>query len=195
MKDNESTKWAVEFPCPIGTVGYYVTNHPSQTIYIRCVVDRYEVTSSCTLFHVSSLEENSKLDIWIDTKQFNDVIDLLNKDIQLYIATASYDLKGPKRKWKFEITNARIQRIDYDGTIVTKYMYAINRTEVTNKFSDRKGTLNTEIEIDDYCYLMYSTDEGRCKAFLMNHIDKAERNVNELRQYLDTSRQKYQKEV
>lgn len=113
----------------------------------------------------------------------------------MYIATASYDLKGPKRKWKFEITNARIQRIDYDGTIVTKYMYAINRTEVTNKFSDRKGTLNTEIEIDDYCYVLYSTDKGRCKAFLMNHIDKAERNVNELRQYLDTSRQKYQKEV
>lgn len=198
MKDNK--KYAVEFPCPIGTLVYYLTNHPLEKSYIRCVVDKYEVTSSSILVHVSSIDENNKLDTWLDTKQFDeltrtDIIDLLNKDIQLYMAIASYDLKDAEGKWKFEITNVPIQNIDDDGTIVTKYMYAVSRTTITDKFSDRKGNLDTELKIDDCNYVMYSTDEDRCIAFLMRHTDKAECKLTELRQYLDTSRQKYQKEV
>ena len=198
MKHNK--KYTVEFPCPIGTVVYYVTNHPLEKSYIRCVVDKYEVTSSSILVHVSSIDENNMLDTWLNTKQFEELIrtdirDVLNNAIQLYMATASYDLKDAEGKWKFEITNVPIQNIDDDGTIVTKYMYPVSRTTITDKFSDRKGNLDTELKIDDCDYVMYSTDEDRCIAFLMRHIDKAECKLNELRQYLDTSRQKYQKEV
>lgn len=200
MKDNKSTKYTVELPCPIGTIVYYVTNHPLEKSYIRCVVDKYAVTSSSILVHVSSIDANNKLDTWLDTKQFEeltrtDIRDLLNKDIQLYMATASYDIKDAEGKWKFEITNVPIQNINDDGTIVTKYMYPVSRTTITDKFSDRKGNLDTELKIDECDYVMYSTDEDRCIAFLMRHTDRAECKLNELRQYLDTSRQKYQKEV